>query len=43
MRDKLGNQGADVRTNSADEFAAFIRSEKNKWAKVVKEADVKFE
>ena len=43
MRDKLGNQGADVRTNSPDEFAAFIRSEKDKWAKVVKEADVKFE
>jgi tripartite-type tricarboxylate transporter receptor subunit TctC len=43
MRDKLGNQGADVRTNSPDEFAAFIRTEKDKWAKLVKEADVKFE
>jgi tripartite-type tricarboxylate transporter receptor subunit TctC len=43
MRDKLGTQGADVRTNSPDEFAAFIRTEKDKWAKVVKEADVKFE
>ena len=43
MRDKLGNQGADVRTNSPDEFAAFIRTEKDRWAKVVKEADVKIE
>ncbi len=43
MRDKLGNQGAEVRTNSPDEFAAFIRTEKAKWAKVVKEADVKIE
>ena len=43
MRDKLGNQGADVRTTSPDELAAFIRTEKDKWAKLVKEADVKFE
>ena len=43
MRDRLGNQGADVRTNSPDEFAAFIRTEKDRWAKVVKEADVKIE
>src|SRR5216117_322405 len=33
MRDKLGNQGADVRTNSPEEFAAFIRTEKDRWAK----------
>jgi tripartite-type tricarboxylate transporter receptor subunit TctC len=43
MRDKLGNQGAEVRTNSANDFAAFIRTEKARWAKVVKEADVKVE
>ncbi len=43
MRDKLANQGADVRTNSPDEFAEFIRTEKDRWAKVVKDADVKFE
>jgi tripartite-type tricarboxylate transporter receptor subunit TctC len=43
MRERLGNQGADVRTNSPDEFAAFIRTEKDRWAKVVKEADVKIE
>src|SRR5439155_2068953 len=43
MRDRLGNQGADVRTNSPDEFAAFIRTEKDRWAKVVKDANVKVE
>ena len=43
MRDKLGNQGADVRTNSPEEFAAFIRAEKDRWAKVVKDANVKVE
>ena len=43
MRDKLGNQGAEVRINSPDEFATFIRTEKARWAKVVKEADVKVE
>ncbi len=43
MRERLGNQGAEVRTNSPDELAAFIRTEKAKWAKVVKEADVKIE
>jgi len=43
MRDRLGNQGAEVRINSPDEFAAFIRGEKARWAKVVKEADIKVE
>jgi tripartite-type tricarboxylate transporter receptor subunit TctC len=43
MRERLGSQGADVRTNSPDEFASFIRTEKDRWAKVVKEADVKIE
>ncbi len=43
MRDKLGNQGADVRTNSPEEFAVFIRAEKDRWAKVVKDANVKVE
>ena len=43
MRDRLGKQGADVRTNTPDEFAAFIRTEKAKWAKVVKDANIKVE
>jgi tripartite-type tricarboxylate transporter receptor subunit TctC len=43
MRDNLGKQGADVRTNTPEEFAAFIRGEKMKWAKVVKDANVKID
>jgi len=43
MRDRLGKQGADVRTTTPDEFAAFIRTETAKWAKVVKDANIKVE
>jgi tripartite-type tricarboxylate transporter receptor subunit TctC len=43
MRDKLGAQGADVRTNAPDEFTTFIRTEMSKWAKVVKDANVKLD
>ena len=43
MRDQLGKQGAEVRTNSPDDFSAFIRNEKARWAKVVKDANVKLE
>ena len=43
MRERLGAQGADVRTNTPDEFATFIRSEMTRWAKVVKDANVKLE
>lgn len=43
MRDKLGVQGADVRTNTSDEFTTFIKSEMSKWAKVVKDANVKLD
>ena len=43
MRENLAKQGAEVRTNTPDEFGAFIRDEKARWAKVVKEANVKIE
>jgi len=41
MRDRLGKQGADVRTNTPEEFGTFIRSETAKWAKVVKDANIR--
>src|SRR5438067_165335 len=41
MRERLGKQGADVRTTTPDEFGSFIRTETAKWAKVVKDANVK--
>ena len=43
MRDKLGAQGADVRTNTPDEFTTFIRTEMSKWSKVVTDANVKID
>jgi len=43
MRENLGKQGAEVRTTSPDEFGTFIRTEKARWAKVVKDANVKID
>ena len=43
MRASLAKQGAEVRTNSPQEFGTFIRTEKAKWAKVVKDANVKID
>jgi tripartite-type tricarboxylate transporter receptor subunit TctC len=43
MRENLARQGAEVRTNSPDEFATFIRAEMARWARVVKDANVKIE
>ena len=40
-KEKLGLQGAIVVANKPDEFAAYIRSEIDKWAEVVKSAGVK--
>lgn len=40
VREKLSLQGAMVVGNSPDEFAAFLRSEIDKWADVVKSAQI---
>ncbi len=39
-RQRLVEQGIDPTPSTPEEFAAFIRSETDKWAKVVKEAGV---
>jgi tripartite-type tricarboxylate transporter receptor subunit TctC len=36
VKDRLFNSGVEVRTSSPQELAAFIESEMQKWAKVVK-------
>lgn len=41
VKEKLALQGAVVVGNTPDEFAAYIRSEIDKWAEVVKAAGVK--
>jgi len=43
MKDKLGAQGTEVRTDTPEAFASFIRDEKARWAKVVKESGAKFD
>lgn len=43
MKEKLGSQGAVVLTMTPDEFGGFIRKEKARWAKVVKDSGAKFE
>jgi tripartite-type tricarboxylate transporter receptor subunit TctC len=43
MRERLAKQGTEVRTDTPEAFGKFIRDEVAKWAKVVKEANVKFD
>jgi tripartite-type tricarboxylate transporter receptor subunit TctC len=43
MKDRLDKAGAEVRPMSSQEFGAFIRNERDKWAKVVKESGAKFD
>ena len=43
MKDRLDKAGAEVRAMSPEQFGAFIRSEKERWAKVVKESGAKFD
>ena len=43
MKEKLIASGAEVRPQSSEQFGAFIRDEKARWAKVVKESGAKFE
>ena len=43
MRERLGAQGAEVRTNTPEAFAVFLRDETTRWAKVVSAAGVKLE
>jgi tripartite-type tricarboxylate transporter receptor subunit TctC len=41
VKEKLAAQGATLVGNSPEEFGAFIKSEIEKWAKVVKAANIK--
>jgi tripartite-type tricarboxylate transporter receptor subunit TctC len=43
IRERLLNQSSEPVGNSSAEFAAFIRSEHAKWARVVKEAAIRIE
>jgi len=43
MKERLDKAGAEVRPQSPAQFGEFIRSEKARWAKVVKESGAKFD
>jgi tripartite-type tricarboxylate transporter receptor subunit TctC len=43
LKERLDKAGAEVRAQSPAEFGTFIRSEKDRWAKVVKESGAKFD
>jgi len=43
MKDMLAKQGTEVRAGTPEALAAFIASEKVRWAKVVREAGIKAE
>jgi len=43
MKERLDKAGAEVRPMSSEQFGTFIRSERDKWAKVVKESGAKFD
>ncbi|MDB5863496.1 MAG: transporter substrate-binding protein, partial [Betaproteobacteria bacterium] len=43
MKEKLATQGADVLTMWPEQFGEFIRKEKARWAKVVKDSGARFD
>lgn len=43
MKERLAVQGAEVLTNTPEQFSTFIRDEKSRWGQVVKAANLKLE
>jgi tripartite-type tricarboxylate transporter receptor subunit TctC len=43
MKERLDKAGAELRPQSPAQFGGFIRAEKDRWAKVVKESGAKFD
>jgi tripartite-type tricarboxylate transporter receptor subunit TctC len=43
VREKLAGMGADVVGNTPEQFGAYLRTETAKWAKLVKDADIRGE
>ncbi len=43
LRKKLSDQGVDLRTGNADELKAWMKRDTDKWARLIKEANIKME
>ena len=41
VKERFGKQGVEVRTSTPDQFATFLRSEVDRWGKVIREAGIK--
>jgi tripartite-type tricarboxylate transporter receptor subunit TctC len=41
VKERFAKQGVEVRTTTPEEFGAFVRSEVARWAKVIKDANIK--
>jgi tripartite-type tricarboxylate transporter receptor subunit TctC len=41
IRDKIAGMGADVVANSPEQFAQFWRAESDKWARIVRDANIR--
>src|SRR5262249_50970827 len=41
IKERMAAQGADIVGDSPEQFATFIREEKVRWAKIVKDANIK--
>ena len=43
MKDRLAAQGTEVRSSSPDALLNFLRTEKTRWAQVIKDSGIKFD
>jgi tripartite-type tricarboxylate transporter receptor subunit TctC len=43
VKERIANVGAEIVGNSPQEFATFIRSERDKYARIIREASIKTE
>jgi tripartite-type tricarboxylate transporter receptor subunit TctC len=41
VKERFGKQGVEVRTSTPEQFATFLRSEVDRWGKVIREAGIK--
>jgi tripartite-type tricarboxylate transporter receptor subunit TctC len=43
VKERLAAQGAEVATQKPEELAAYLRTETDKWARIIKAANIKVE
>jgi tripartite-type tricarboxylate transporter receptor subunit TctC len=43
VQERFAGLGADTKTNTPEQFAQFVKSDTERWARVVKEAKIKLD